>query len=74
MMDNQNYCIIQEDVNRKRLTTMCIIHKGFSGFRAISPALISGGVLIGLKPAIPYAPYTQRCMKQGRRTFSESHN
>ena len=33
---------------------MCIIHKGFSGFRAASPASILGGNLIGLKPAIPY--------------------
>ncbi len=36
------------------MPTMCIIHKGFRGFRAISPASISGGNLIGLKPAIPY--------------------
>jgi hypothetical protein len=35
-------------------TTMCIVHKGFRGFRAISPASILGGNLIGLKPAIPY--------------------
>jgi len=35
-------------------TTMCIIHKGFRGFRAFSPALILGGNLIGLKHAIPY--------------------
>ncbi len=34
--------------------TMCIIHKGFRGFRAVSPASILGGNLIGLKPAIPY--------------------
>jgi hypothetical protein len=34
-------------------TTMCIIHKGFSGFRAVSPASILGSNLIGLKPAIP---------------------
>jgi len=40
--------------------TMCIVHKGFRGFRALSHALIWGGKLIGLKPAIPYAPYTQR--------------
>ena len=33
---------------------MCIVHKGFRGFRAISPASILGGKLIGLKPAIPY--------------------
>jgi hypothetical protein len=32
---------------------MCIIHKGFRGFRAISPASILGGKLIGLKSAIP---------------------
>ena len=35
-------------------TTMCIVHKGFRGFRAASPASILGGILIGLKPAIPY--------------------
>lgn len=35
-------------------TTMCIVHKGFRGFRAVSPASILGGNLIGLKPAIPY--------------------
>ncbi len=35
-------------------TTMCIVHKGFRGFRAASPALTLGGNLIGLKPAIPY--------------------
>ncbi len=33
---------------------MCIVHKGFRGFRAVSPALTLGGNLIGLKPAIPY--------------------
>ncbi len=35
-------------------TTMCIIHKGFRGFRALSPASILLCNLIGLKPAIPY--------------------
>ncbi|PVX50113.1 hypothetical protein C7377_1763 [Balneicella halophila] len=35
-------------------TTMCIVHKGFRGFRAVSPAFIFSGNLIGLKPAIPY--------------------
>ena len=39
---------------------MCIVHKGFSGLRAVSPASIWGGNWIGLNPAIPYAPYTQR--------------
>lgn len=34
--------------------TMCIVHKGFRGFRAASPASILGGDLIGLKPVIPY--------------------
>lgn len=34
--------------------TMCIIHKGFRGFRALSHASILGGNLIGLKSAIPY--------------------
>ena len=33
---------------------MCIVHKGFRGFRAVSPASILGGNLIGMKPAIPY--------------------
>ncbi len=35
-------------------TTMCIVHKGFRGFRAVSPASILGSNLISLKPAIPY--------------------
>jgi hypothetical protein len=34
--------------------TMCIIHKGFRGFRAASHVSILGGNLIGLKLAIPY--------------------
>ncbi len=33
---------------------MCIVHKGFRGFRTVSPASILGGNWIGLKPAIPY--------------------
>ena len=33
---------------------MCIIHKGFRGIRAVLPASILDGNLIGLKPAIPY--------------------
>lgn len=33
---------------------MCIIHKGSRGFRALSPALILGSNLTGLKPANPY--------------------
>jgi len=33
---------------------MCIVHKGFRGFRAVSPASVLGGNMIGLKPAIPY--------------------
>ena len=33
---------------------MFIIHKGFIGFRAISPASNLGGTLIGLKSATPY--------------------
>jgi len=36
------------------MPTMCIVHKGFRGFRAVSPASILGGNLIGLKPAFPY--------------------
>ena len=41
-------------MSKLRHKTMCIVHKGFRGFRALSPALILGGKLIGLKPAIPY--------------------
>ena len=33
---------------------MCIVHKGFRGYRAASHALILGGKLNGLKTAIPY--------------------
>ena len=33
---------------------MCIIHKGYRGFRALSPASILCGNLIGLKPEISY--------------------
>jgi len=33
---------------------MCIVHKGFRGFRAASPAIFLGGNLTGLKPEIPY--------------------
>ena len=33
---------------------MCIILKGFRGFRAVLLASKLGGNLIGLKPAIPY--------------------
>lgn len=36
------------------MPTMCIVHKGFRGFRAVSPASILGGNLIALKPEIPY--------------------
>ncbi len=42
------------DIIKHENTTMCIIHKGFRGFRALSPASTLGGNLIGLKPAIPY--------------------
>jgi hypothetical protein len=41
-------------MNEKRAITMCIVHKGFRGFRGASPASILGGNLIGLKSAIPY--------------------
>ncbi len=34
--------------------TMCIVHKGFGGFQAVSPASILGANLIGFNPAIPY--------------------
>ena len=33
---------------------MCIVHKGFRGFRAVSPASILDSNLIGLNSAIPY--------------------
>ncbi len=36
------------------MPTMCIVHKGFRGFRAASPASILGCNLISLKPAVPY--------------------
>jgi len=32
--------------NNAERTTMCIIHKGFRGFRALSPASILGGSLL----------------------------
>jgi hypothetical protein len=41
-------------MNQGQRTTMCIVHKGFRGFRAASSASILFGNLIGLKPAIPY--------------------
>lgn len=41
-------------MKEKRCRTMCIVHKGFRGFRGVSPASNLGGSLIGLKPAIPY--------------------
>ena len=41
-------------MNKCQRTTMCIVHKGFRGFRVASPASILGGNLTGLKPAIPY--------------------
>ena len=41
-------------MNQQLQPTMCIIHKGFRGVRAFSAASILGGILIGLKPAIPY--------------------
>lgn len=36
---------------------MCIIHKGFRGKRAVSPALIVGGNLIVLSFEIPHYSY-----------------
>ena len=41
-------------------TTMCILHKGFSGFRALNLALNFGGKLRSFNFVIPYASYTQR--------------
>ena len=38
-------------------TILCLIHKGFRGFRAVLSASILGGNLLGLKPAIPYVTY-----------------
>ena len=40
-------------------TTMCIIHKGFRGFRAASSASNFGGSLIGLNPETRTKSYTQ---------------
>ena len=48
------------------MPTMCIIHKGFRGSRAVSPASILGGDLIGMKPAIPTKPYTWRMRNSHR--------
>ncbi len=47
----------------RQRTTMCIVHKGFRGFRAASPASILGGNLIGLKLQSLTTPCTQRCMQ-----------
>lgn len=44
---------MRSNINAER-TTMCIVHKGFRGFRALSPASNLGGNWIGLKSAIPY--------------------
>jgi hypothetical protein len=41
-------------------TTMCIIHKGFRGFRALSSASNLAGNLIGLKSASLTKSYTSR--------------
>lgn len=40
---------------------MCIVHKGFTGFRAVSPALILGGNLTGFKPETPYDTIHATC-------------
>ncbi len=34
--------------------TLCIIHKGFRGFQALSQRPIAGWNSIGLNPSIPY--------------------
>lgn len=39
-------------------TTMCIVHKGFRGFRAVSPASILGGNMIGFKARNPLRHHT----------------
>jgi hypothetical protein len=41
-------------MNKNERPTMCIVHKGFRGFRAVSPASILGGKLIALNFLIPY--------------------
>ncbi len=45
---------LDQRLNKAQPLTMCIIHKGFRSFIAVSPASIFGGKLIGLKPEIPY--------------------
>ena len=45
-------------LKNNEMPTMCIVHKGFSGFRAVSPASILGSNLIDKKPAIPYDNHT----------------
>jgi hypothetical protein len=53
-------------------TTMCIVHKGFRGFRAVSLAWFLGGNVTGLKLEIPYAPYTNRCAPLEKRASAQS--
>ncbi len=55
---------------------MCIVHKGFRGFRAASPASILGGKLIGLKSAIPYDTiHSPLCIiKRHEDTFNYTRN
>ncbi len=53
----KEYVFANADGRKKKKydrTTMCIIHKGFRGFRTVLPALIFSCKLISLKPAIPY--------------------
>ncbi len=45
---------MEEHYSKVRVVTMCIIHKGFRDFRAVSIASALGGNLISLKPVIPY--------------------
>lgn len=50
---------------------MCIVHKGFRGFRSVSPASILGGNLTGLKPAIPYDTIHSPLCTSGEKTTTQ---
>ncbi|SFU63003.1 hypothetical protein SAMN05216364_10427 [Porphyromonadaceae bacterium KHP3R9] len=56
---------------------MCIVHKGFRGFRAVSPASILAGNLISLKPTIPYdtihSPFSRHRLRLVGRTDGGLH-
>jgi len=59
-------------INKILLATIYIIHKAFRGFRALSPASILGGNLLGKKPAIFYFAYTYRCSALGKLPNNQS--